>query len=129
MARMRPKDVMTQLALAQCVFNLKDYATARTLVDGALKAAPDNPDVLLLHANLLAKEGKREEGAAVFERARTLDAARQKAEADAAAKRKEERAKQKGGDAASGATGTADVAASSPGKAPTPPTKAPGTPK
>ena len=67
------------MALAQCEFNLKDYATARTTLDKALALAPEDPQVLLLHANLLAKEGKRDEGYAVFQRASKLNDARLKA--------------------------------------------------
>jgi choline-sulfatase len=76
--RARPEDPRLLRAVAQCDFNLRDYATARTRVDQALAVAPDDPDTLLLHANLLAKEGNREEGAAVFERARQMHEARVK---------------------------------------------------
>lgn len=86
MVRVRPKDVPARLALSQVVFNLKDYTTARALLDPLLKEDPENPDVLLLHANLLAKEGKKEEGFAVFQKAEKLNAARVKAAQDAAKK-------------------------------------------
>ncbi len=74
-----PKDVAAQLGLAQCNFNLGDYLAARKQVNNALAIAPEDPDVLLLHANLLAKEGKKDEGYAVFQHATELNNARVKA--------------------------------------------------
>ncbi|MEN9786956.1 MAG: hypothetical protein RLZZ299_2220 [Pseudomonadota bacterium] len=68
-----------QRELAQARFNAKDYAGARTALDAALALAPDDPDVLLLHANLLAKEGRREEGLAALERANEANEARNRA--------------------------------------------------
>jgi len=76
LARARPKEAGPQLAVAQCLFNLSDFAGARKALDAALALAANDPDVLLLHANLLAKEGKRDEGLAVFQRARALNDAR-----------------------------------------------------
>lgn len=76
LARLQPKEALVQLALAQCHFNLADYGSARATLDLALALAPEDPDVLLLHANLLAKEGKAEEGRAVFEKAKALNDAR-----------------------------------------------------
>lgn len=71
----RPDDVATQLDYAQGLFNLGDYRGCRKVMDPLLEKTTDNADVLLLHANLLAKEGKREEGRAVFERADALHTA------------------------------------------------------
>ncbi|MED5371516.1 MAG: sulfatase-like hydrolase/transferase [Myxococcota bacterium] len=70
---------------SQSLYNLQEYEKARIVLDPALKGSP-SADLLLLHANLLAKEGKREEGKAVFEKAQALkvkevEAARKAAEA------------------------------------------------
>lgn len=76
LARLQPEEPTVLLALAQCHFNLADYSAARTTLARALALAPQDPDVLLLHANLLAKEGKPDEGKAVFEKAKALHDAR-----------------------------------------------------
>ncbi len=59
-------------ALAQCLFNLADYPGARAELDVALTMAPDDPDIVLLNANLLKKEGKDAEAAKTAERAFAL---------------------------------------------------------
>lgn len=71
-----PLEPLAYLDLAQCNFNLKDYGSARRTLDLALAMSAEDPDLLLLHANLLAKEGKKDEGKAVFDRATALHAAR-----------------------------------------------------
>lgn len=89
LARALPKEPDARRGLAQCLFNLDDYPGARVELDAALALAPDDPDVLLLHANLLAKEGKRDEGAKVYEKAKALHekrVAETEAKAAAAAK-------------------------------------------
>ena len=48
-------------------------------MNSALKFAPEDPDILLLHANLLAKEGKKDEGYAIFQKATALNEARVRA--------------------------------------------------
>ncbi len=65
-------DVDLQRAWAQGMFNAKDYAGARRVVDLLLIQAPEDAAVALLHANLLAKEGRQEEGQREFERAKAL---------------------------------------------------------
>lgn len=75
-ARTFPKEPAAQRQLAQCLFNLSDYPAARQVLDRALQLAPEDPDVLLLHANLLAKEGKKDEGYTVFQKATALNDAR-----------------------------------------------------
>lgn len=62
-------------AWAQAVFNTGDYPAARDVLAPALEASPDDPEVLLLHANLLQKLGSPDEAQAVFARARELHAA------------------------------------------------------
>ena len=56
---------------AQALFNLEEFTAARKVLDPLLLKDP-NADTLLLHANLLAKEGKKAEGQKVFERAQAL---------------------------------------------------------
>lgn len=85
LARANPQDPVVLRSLAQCLFNLKEYEPARIALDEALLLAPDDPDVLLLHANLLAKEGLREEGMKVLARANAANEKRIK-DAEAAAK-------------------------------------------
>lgn len=79
LVRLQPGNGRALLEHAQCLFNLVDYAGARLPLDSALALAPDDADVVLLNANLLVKEGKADEGAKVFERAKELDAARRPA--------------------------------------------------
>lgn len=85
LARATPGSADAQRSLAQCLFNLQDYVGARASLHVALALAPEDPDVLLLHANLLAKEGKREEGLAVLAQANAAHEKRVKA-AEAAQK-------------------------------------------
>lgn len=75
-ARAFPKEAGAQRQLAQCLFNLADYVAARQVLNHALELGPEDPDTLLLHANLLAKEGKKDEGYAVFQKATALNEAR-----------------------------------------------------
>lgn len=77
-ARAAPEDAIARLNVAQCLFNLTDFLGARKELTVALALGPKNPDVLLLHANLLAKEGKREEGAIVAAEAKRLHEVRLK---------------------------------------------------
>lgn len=81
LVRLQPGNVRALLDHAQCLFNMTDFPGARRVLNEALALAPDDADVVLLHANLLAKEGHSEEGAAVFARAKALDAARRAAAA------------------------------------------------
>lgn len=60
-----------RLMWAQALFNLEEFTQARAVLEPALKNNP-GPDILLLHANLLAKEGKREQGKKVFDQAQAL---------------------------------------------------------
>lgn len=79
LALLQPGDVTAQRGRAQAIFNSGDYAWAAELLAPALAAAPDDPEVLRLHANLLAKQGLREEALEVFERAKALRATQQPA--------------------------------------------------
>jgi choline-sulfatase len=71
-----PDNVPLQVSLAQAMFNAQDYRGARRVIDKLLLQAPDEADVLFLHANLLAKEGKMDEGREVFKRADALNTER-----------------------------------------------------
>jgi arylsulfatase A-like enzyme/tetratricopeptide (TPR) repeat protein len=74
LVRLQPGSGAAVRDLAQCLFNLGDFAGARRTLDTALSLDPGDPDTVLLDANLLAKEGKKEAGAARFEEAKALDA-------------------------------------------------------
>ena len=115
LARANPDDPQALRALAQCLFNLQEYDAARGALDAALLLAPDDPDVLLLHANLLSKEGLREQGLQVLEQANAANA-----------RRIEEAEAKKGGSAAGAsgappAKGPAPAEGAAPGKDAPPP--------
>jgi tetratricopeptide (TPR) repeat protein len=69
------------------LFNLQRYPEARAAVDAGLKIDALHPDLLLMDANLLAKEGKREQGQARFEEAQAALKLRKEAEIARAATR------------------------------------------
>ena len=71
-ARIDSRNADAHRALAQCLFNLSDYAGARRALDIALSLDPEDPYVVMLHANLLSKEGHHEEGETVKDRALLL---------------------------------------------------------
>ena len=86
-AEMRPRDPISRRMWAQAIFNTGDYPSAAKILEPALAAAPDDPYVLLMHANILQKLGKEEEGQKVFDRATELrqaqvDARKQAMEGD-----------------------------------------------
>ncbi len=89
LARSNPNDVKAIRALGQCLFNLQDYAAARGAVDAALELDSADPDVMLLNANLLSKEGRQEEAVAMAAAANAANALRvERLNAEAAAKAK-----------------------------------------
>ncbi len=79
-AEAHPDDVDARRAWAQATFNTGDYTQARDILAPALDAAPDNPDVLLLQANILDKLGRTEEGRKLYEEARRIKKAQLEAE-------------------------------------------------
>ena len=81
--------VPVRLMWAQAAFNQQDYAKAREILDPALKGSP-GADVLLLQANLLAKEGRREQAQQVFDKAQALKVKELEAAKTRAAQKKEE---------------------------------------
>lgn len=64
--------------LAQSHFNLGELGPARAIVDSALQTSLNHGALVLLDANLLAKEGKREAAEARNEQAQRLIAAQKK---------------------------------------------------
>ena len=72
----QPRDLRARLGHAQAVFNQAEFERAEEILAPALAAAPDDPDVLLLQANILAKIGDRKEAEAMAARANALNQAR-----------------------------------------------------
>ena len=68
-----PTDLTIRRPWAQAVFNTEDYKKAAEILAPALSAFPDDPDILLLHANILAKVGNMAEAEAVAARANELN--------------------------------------------------------
>lgn len=97
LARAFPAEVSAQLEVAQAFFNLREYVQARAALDRALDLDGANPDVLLLHANLLAREGRREEGLAVLKQANAANEARLRAAGQLPAAGKDAGAKKRPG--------------------------------
>lgn len=64
--QLRPGDTRARRAWAQATFNAGDYAGAAELLGPALAAAPSDPAVLLLQANILDKLGDRAGAEAAF---------------------------------------------------------------
>ena len=77
LVELRPQDVNGQRSLAQAVFNTGDYDAAAKILAPAFAAAPEDPDVMLLQANILAKTDRREEGAKLAAEANELNRLRQ----------------------------------------------------
>jgi tetratricopeptide (TPR) repeat protein len=57
-------------AKAQAQFNLEDFGASRQTLDVAMERYPDASLLILLDANLLAKEGEQERAEARFEEAK-----------------------------------------------------------
>lgn len=72
---LRPNDVEAHRGRAQAAFNTGDYALCEEYLRPALERAPEDPEVLLLLANLQDKQGRSEEATATFERAKEAKAA------------------------------------------------------
>jgi tetratricopeptide (TPR) repeat protein len=67
-----PGDHVARRQMAQAVYNTYDFEAAEALLTPVLAALPDDPDVLLLHANILAKIGDPAEAQAAASRANQL---------------------------------------------------------
>jgi len=74
-----PDNVTVGLKCAQATFNTGDHATTATIISQLLANVHDHPDVLLLHANNLSKQGKKDAAKAIFKRASLLHQARKQA--------------------------------------------------
>ena len=59
-------------SLSQAHFNAKQYDLAKKALQPALRNNPENPDYILLQANILAATGNREEGEKLFKKAVAL---------------------------------------------------------
>ncbi|MBK7759459.1 MAG: tetratricopeptide repeat protein [Deltaproteobacteria bacterium] len=81
MAEADPDQHNARVMWAQAVFNTADYEQAAQILAPTLKAQPKNPRAMMLHANILAKTGKKEEGAPIAKEAQALFAAEQEAKA------------------------------------------------
>ena len=68
----RATDHAARVSWAQALFNAAAYEEAQKVLTPAIEAAPNYPEGLLLQANLLAKQGKREEGAVLAKKAQEL---------------------------------------------------------
>jgi choline-sulfatase len=75
LTRQAPEDPMAWHDHAQALFNLRRYEPARKALDEGLQRGPAVPALVLLDANLLAKEGQRERGRERFEEAKRLQEA------------------------------------------------------
>jgi arylsulfatase A-like enzyme/tetratricopeptide (TPR) repeat protein len=71
-----PEAVEAHRGAAQAAFNRADYAACEARLAGALALEPNDPEVLLLLANLQDKQGRPVEAAATFERAKAARSAR-----------------------------------------------------
>ena len=63
-------DGNTYYARIQALFNLGEYEACRAEIDRAVKLHPSSSRILLLDANVMAKEGRTEEGKVRFEEAK-----------------------------------------------------------
>jgi predicted Zn-dependent protease len=72
LVELRTQDHAARVSWAQALFNAAAYEEAQKVLTPAIEAAPNNPEGLLLQANLLAKQGKREEGAVLAKKAQEL---------------------------------------------------------
>ena len=77
-----PEDWDLRRSWAQAVFNTGDYKLSQEVLAPALKARPEDPMILLLQANILAKIGDRSEAEKVYQKAKALAQKRRTAPGD-----------------------------------------------
>ena len=77
LAEANDKDFEFRRGWAQAIFNTGDYSLAHELLAPALARAPEDPELLLLEANILRKLGREEEGDRTFAHAREARDAQQ----------------------------------------------------
>ncbi len=65
--------MLTAHSIAQALFNLDRYDDAWGVIQACQKLDPAYPHCKLLEANILDKQGKKEEAKAAFEQAQALD--------------------------------------------------------
>lgn len=68
----RPKFTRAHLNCAQTHFNVGNIEAAEKSLESALHLSPQDPFVLLLHANILAKQGQTEQATKIFEQAKKI---------------------------------------------------------
>ncbi|MCP4809009.1 MAG: sulfatase-like hydrolase/transferase [Proteobacteria bacterium] len=76
MLKARPGDIQLMNTKAQVLFNLDRYDEAGVVLAKVLEGDPEEPEALLLLANVQHKQGKEEEAKATFERAKASKAKR-----------------------------------------------------
>ncbi len=72
LAQAHPEDPKATAQYALSLFNAARWTECQQVVDEGLERFPDEPDLLFVYANLLAKSGNVAEGRVVFERANAL---------------------------------------------------------
>ena len=72
LGQLRPGGPAPARLHAQALFNSGDYAAAEVIVSATLKEHPDDPPLLLLHANVLEKLGQKEASEVAFAEAKRL---------------------------------------------------------
>lgn len=74
LSEMFPQDYSLRRAWAQAIFNTGDYALAEQILKPAWEAEPNDPDTMLLRANIMAKIGDYQEAEALAKHAKELKA-------------------------------------------------------
>jgi arylsulfatase A-like enzyme/Flp pilus assembly protein TadD len=72
LVQLQPRDPSARRAWAQATFNAGGFEEAAEILAPALAVAPDDPDVLLLHANILSRQGRKVEAEAIHTEATAL---------------------------------------------------------
>lgn len=76
MLKVRPEDIQLLLTLAQLHYNMEQFDECEAALARVAVLDAEEPEYLLLKANLLNKQGKLEEATATFEAAKASKAAR-----------------------------------------------------
>lgn len=76
--KLAPRIPESHFWVAQALFNLKRYDECREAIEAGYAVDPEDPQLLILNANLLAHDGDREAGAKLVERAKRIQQERVK---------------------------------------------------